>query len=311
MRYASYKIYRDINPNSPTYNQTKKVRNEVGDDECTLKYSSKWVLSRRSCSDSPDKIIEVTDYSKNSYDVEEYRDENPNSPTYNEYQYKQVGICQASVDKTPNWILVSELSGISNSKTEYVNPISGNKWYNIETYRDVNTNSDTYNQTKVVFKNEVNNYVFESNTNVLNTSNIETTNHISITSTYNNSDIDWSIVNNNDWIIVNKISNQLQITTKQNILDTQRNGKIKLIQSISQKELIIDVIQLNGVSIFEVDNTNLDIAYNDTLEKQINVTSTINNKNTNWNINNQSLIPTWLTVQKSDNQLIIKTTQNI
>lgn len=50
----------------------------------------------------------------------------------------------------PDWILVPELSGISNSPTEFVPPVNGQPWYNIETYRDNNLDSPTFNQTKVI-----------------------------------------------------------------------------------------------------------------------------------------------------------------
>jgi hypothetical protein len=149
-RYYSYKVYKDINPKSPTYGQFKYVRNPEKDDECTEKFAARWVLSRTACSLVPYGIIAPTDPYIETFKVDEYKDENPNSPTYNTYLYKQHGMCEAKVPE-PKWTLVPEMSGASADPDKWdPNLIDGEPRYCIDTYVDKEPRSKTYNQYKYV-----------------------------------------------------------------------------------------------------------------------------------------------------------------
>lgn len=149
-RYYSYKVYKDINPKSPTYGQFKYVRNPEKDDECTEKFAARWVLSRTACSLVPYGIVAPTDPYIETFKVDEYKDENPNSPTYNTYLYKQHGMCEAKVPE-PKWTLVPEMSGASADPDKWdPNLIDGEKRYCIDTYVDKEPRSKTYNQYKYV-----------------------------------------------------------------------------------------------------------------------------------------------------------------
>lgn len=149
-RYYSYKVYKDINPKSPTYGQFKYVRNPEKDDECTEKFAARWVLSRTACSLVPYGIVAPTDPYIETFKVDEYKDENPNSPTYNTYLYKQHGMCEAKVPE-PKWTLVPEMSGASADPDKWdPNLINGEKRYCIDTYIDKEPRSKTYNQYKYV-----------------------------------------------------------------------------------------------------------------------------------------------------------------
>jgi hypothetical protein len=149
-RYYSYKVYKDINPKSPTYGQFKYVRNPEKDDECTEKFAARWVLSRTACSLVPYGIVAPTDPCIETFKVDEYKDENPNSPTYNTYLYKQHGMCEAKVPE-PKWTLVPEMSGASSDPDKWdPNLIDGEKRYCIDTYVDKEPRSKTYNQYKYV-----------------------------------------------------------------------------------------------------------------------------------------------------------------
>lgn len=149
-RYYSYKVYKDINPKSPTYGQFKYVRNPEKDDECTEKFAARWVLSRTACSLVPYGIVAPTDPYIETFKVDEYKDENPNSPTYNTYLYKQHGMCEAKVPE-PKWTLVPEMSGASANPDKWdPNLIDGEKRYCIDTYVDKEPRSKTYNQYKYV-----------------------------------------------------------------------------------------------------------------------------------------------------------------
>lgn len=149
-RYYSYKVYKDINPKSPTYGQFKYVRNPEKDDECTEKFAARWVLSRTACSLVPYGIVAPTDPYIETFKVDEYKDENPNSPTYNTYLYKQHGMCEAKVPE-PKWTLVPEMSGASADPDKWdPNLIDGEKRYCIDTYIDKEPRSKTYNQYKYV-----------------------------------------------------------------------------------------------------------------------------------------------------------------
>lgn len=149
-RYYSYKVYKDINPKSPTYGQFKYVRNPEKDDECTEKFAARWVLSRTACSLVPYGIVVPTDPYIETFKVDEYKDENPNSPTYNTYLYKQHGMCEAKVPE-PKWTLVPEMSGASADPDKWdPNLIDGEERYCIDTYVDKEPRSKTYNQYKYV-----------------------------------------------------------------------------------------------------------------------------------------------------------------
>lgn len=149
-RYYSYKVYKDINPKSPTYGQFKYVRNPEKDDECTEKFAARWVFSRTACSLVPYGIVAPTDPYIETFKVDEYKDENPNSPTYNTYLYKQHGMCEAKVPE-PKWTLVPEMSGASANPDKWdPNLIDGEKRYCIDTYVDKEPRSKTYNQYKYV-----------------------------------------------------------------------------------------------------------------------------------------------------------------
>lgn len=149
-RYYSYKVYKDINPKSPTYGQFKYVRNPEKDDECTEKFAARWVLSRTACSLVPYGIVAPTDPYIETFKVDEYKDENPNSPTYNTYLYKQHGMCEAKVPE-PKWTLVPEMSGASANPDKWdPNLVDGEPRYCIDTYVDKEPRSKTYNQYKYV-----------------------------------------------------------------------------------------------------------------------------------------------------------------
>lgn len=193
-RYYSYKVYKDINPKSPTYGQFKYVRNPEKDDECTEKFAARWVLSRTACSLVPYGIVEPTDPYIETFKVDEYKDENPNSPTYNTYLYKQHGMCEAKVPE-PKWTLVPEMSGASADPNKWnPNLTDGEKRYCIDTYIDKEPRSKTYNQYKYVkcdreynkFEQSINILSYKNNTSCVN-GNVTVT--FKLTYKYNNKTI--------------------------------------------------------------------------------------------------------------------------
>lgn len=140
MALTGYSIstYKDVNPYSPTYGQTRTVR-ELDTEECTPPSSGDWRVIYDYC--------EIVDLDYTGYLVSVYQDVDPNSPTYGERMERRVydEVTCPLDSSVPIW----EMIGSWCEQVAYQpSGRMGNTGYRIEEWKDVNEYSDTYGQVE-------------------------------------------------------------------------------------------------------------------------------------------------------------------
>lgn len=140
MALTGYSIstYKDVNPYSPTYGQTRTVR-ELDTEECTPPSSGDWRVIYDYC--------EIVDLDYTGYLVSVYQDVDPNSPTYGESMERRVydEVTCPLDSSVPIW----EMIGSWCEQVAYQpSGRMGNTGYKIEEWKDVNEYSDTYGQVE-------------------------------------------------------------------------------------------------------------------------------------------------------------------
>lgn len=119
--FYGFKKQKDNNPNSPTYNQERWVRDTTHDGECAKLKTPQWIDTKvRNCSTS-DTVY--TPSPKGSFGWKEQRDGNPYSDTVGTTRWVRDasydGTCQSNI--APNWVDTKPLEQkCSTSATEYI-----------------------------------------------------------------------------------------------------------------------------------------------------------------------------------------------
>ena len=163
----AFKRQKDINTDSPTYNQTRWIRSVIDDGLCytpdpTPNWQDEYEGGNRvtDCSSSPTQYIS---HPQGEYAFKRQKDINTDSPTYNQTRWIRSviddGLCYTP-DTNPDWQDVIEDGerniNCSLSSTEYQPDESGKfAW---KQQRDVNPNSPTFGTTRWIYAPQLNDH---------------------------------------------------------------------------------------------------------------------------------------------------------
>lgn len=123
--------WTDENVFSPTYNQTEQ-RTTYNEDRCT-KQTPTWETLSGEC------VVDGNGYNTGVYRVTRI-DRNPNSPTYGDIETVDTTDYTSCPLNAPNWVLQSSACQLDGNNE--------NTGYRVDTYKDTNPNSATYNTTR-------------------------------------------------------------------------------------------------------------------------------------------------------------------
>ena len=90
-------IYQDVNPSSPTYNQTREERTQ-SEEFCPTSAEANWIEDTKYCELTENGML-------TGYEITVYRDVEPLSSTYNQTrEEKELNLEECEADETtPNW----------------------------------------------------------------------------------------------------------------------------------------------------------------------------------------------------------------
>lgn len=135
-------IYQDINPSSPTYNQTKEERLQ-DETNCPYRGEANWIEDTKYC--------ELTDNGMlTGYEITVYRDVEPLSSTYNQTrEERELNLEECETDETtPNWQNIGE--PFCRQKVYLPGGLMGNDGYMIQQQQDMNEYSETADEIRDV-----------------------------------------------------------------------------------------------------------------------------------------------------------------
>ena len=135
-------IYQDINPSSPTYNQTREERLQ-DETNCPYRGEANWIEDTKYC--------ELTDNGMlTGYEITVYRDVEPLSSTYNQTrEERELNTTECEADSSlPNWQNIGEPFC---RQTVYLpGGLMGNDGYMIQQQQDMNEYSETADEIRDV-----------------------------------------------------------------------------------------------------------------------------------------------------------------
>lgn len=133
-------VYQDINPSSPTYNQTREER-VIDETNCPSSEPSNWIEDTKYC--------EMNETGMNSgYEITVYRDVAPLSPTYNQTREERIlNTTDCVADSTnPEWVNIGDT--FCRQIVYMPGGLLGNDGYIVQQQEDVNEYSPTYEQIR-------------------------------------------------------------------------------------------------------------------------------------------------------------------
>ena len=135
-------IYQDINPSSPTYNQTREERTQ-DDENCPTSAAAHWIEDTRYC-----ELNERGMYT--GYEITVYRDVEPLSPTYNETtQVRELNTTDCEEDETtPDWRNIGD--PYCREIVYMPGGLLGNDGYMVQQQQDMNEYSPTAEEIREV-----------------------------------------------------------------------------------------------------------------------------------------------------------------
>ena len=135
-------IYQDINPSSPTYNQTREERLQ-DETNCPYRGEANWIEDTKYC--------ELTDNGMlTGYEITVYRDVEPLSSTYNQTrEEKELNPTECEADNSlPNWQNIGE--PFCRQKVYLPGGLMGNDGYMVQQQQDMNEYSETADEIRDV-----------------------------------------------------------------------------------------------------------------------------------------------------------------
>ena len=135
-------IYQDINPSSPTYNQTREERLQ-DETKCPYRGEANWIEDTKYC--------ELTDNGMlTGYEITVYRDVEPLSSTYNQTrEEKELNPTDCEADSSlPNWQNIGE--PFCRQKIYLPGGLMDNDGYMVQEQQDMNEYSETAEKIREV-----------------------------------------------------------------------------------------------------------------------------------------------------------------
>ena len=135
-------IYQDINPSSPTYNQTREERLQ-DETNCPYRGEANWIEDTKYC--------ELTDNGMlTGYEITVYRDVEPLSSTYNQTrEEKELNPTDCEADSSlPNWQNIGE--PFCRQKVYLPGGLMDNDGYMVQEQQDMNEYSETAEKIREV-----------------------------------------------------------------------------------------------------------------------------------------------------------------
>ena len=135
-------IYQDINPSSPTYNQTREERLQ-DETNCPYRGEANWIEDTKYC--------ELTDNGMlTGYEITVYRDVEPLSSTYNQTrEEKELNPTDCEADSSlPNWQNIGE--PFCRQKIYLPGGLMDNDGYMVQEQQDMNEYSETAEKIREV-----------------------------------------------------------------------------------------------------------------------------------------------------------------
>ena len=135
-------IYQDINPSSPTYNQTREERLQ-DETNCPYRGEANWIEDTKYC--------ELTDNGMlTGYEITVYRDVEPLSSTYNQTrEEKELNPTECEADSSlPNWQNIGE--PFCRQKIYLPGGLMDNDGYMVQEQQDMNEYSETAEKIREV-----------------------------------------------------------------------------------------------------------------------------------------------------------------
>ena len=135
-------IYQDINPSSPTYNQTREERTQ-DEENCPTSAEAHWIEDTKYCELTENGML-------TGYEITVYRDVEPLSPTYNQTrEERELNLEECEADSSlPNWQNIGEPFC---RQTVYMpGGLMGNDGYMVQQQQDMNEYSETADEIRDV-----------------------------------------------------------------------------------------------------------------------------------------------------------------
>ena len=135
-------IYQDINPSSPTYNQTREERTQ-DEENCPTSAEAHWIEDTKYCELTENGML-------TGYEITVYRDVEPLSPTYNQTrEEKELNLEECEADSSsPNWQNIGE--PFCRQKVYMPGGLMGNDGYMVQQQQDMNEYSETADEIRDV-----------------------------------------------------------------------------------------------------------------------------------------------------------------
>ena len=135
-------IYQDINPSSPTYNQTREERTQ-SEEFCPTSAEANWIEDTKYCELTENGML-------TGYEITVYRDVEPLSSTYNQTrEEKELNLEECEADETtPNWQNIGD--PFCRQKVYLPGGLMGNDGYMIQQQQDMNEYSETADEIRDV-----------------------------------------------------------------------------------------------------------------------------------------------------------------
>ena len=135
-------IYQDINPSSPTYNQTREERTQ-DEENCPSSAEAHWIEDTKYCELTENGML-------TGYEITVYRDVEPLSSTYNQTREERElnpTECEAN-EYTPNWQNIGE--PFCRQMVYLPGGLMGNDGYMIQQQQDMNEYSETADEIREI-----------------------------------------------------------------------------------------------------------------------------------------------------------------
>ena len=135
-------IYQDVNPSSPTYNQTREERTQ-SEEFCPTSAEANWIEDTKYCELTENGML-------TGYEITVYRDVEPLSSTYNQTrEEKELNLEECEADETtPNWQNIGD--PFCRQKVYLPGGLMGNDGYMIQQQQDMNEYSETSDEIREI-----------------------------------------------------------------------------------------------------------------------------------------------------------------
>ena len=135
-------IYQDVNPSSPTYNQTREERTQ-SEEFCPTSAEANWIEDTKYCELTENGML-------TGYEITVYRDVEPLSSTYYQTrEERELNPTECEADETtPNWQNIGD--PFCRQKVYMPGGLMGNDGYMIQQQQDMNEYSETADEIREI-----------------------------------------------------------------------------------------------------------------------------------------------------------------